>query len=117
MKTIFYILCLTIFFSCSKKESNQSIEQSNKQTVETDDIKNHKGSFALFLGIHNIEYFADRMVLKAKRAGYDFASKKSIGSEKWRVELGPFNSYEEVEKAERLIKELAPDTVSKILKK
>jgi len=116
MKILFCTL-LSLFFSCSKTEVPQNIQKINNEEVSAQDIKNHRGSFVLFLGIHNIEYFADRMVLKAKRAGYDFASKKSIGTERWRVELGPFHSYSEAEKAESLIKGLAPDTVSKILKK
>ena len=116
MKTIVYLSLILIFFSCSKKENKETQNNSNTTTTSAD-IKNYKGEVVLFLGIHNIEYFADRMVLKSKLAGYDFAKKTSLGPEKWKVELGPFKSFQEAEKADKAIKQLAPDTVSRILKK
>lgn len=124
---------LLILISCSPSEksvsSNEKLVQNNSpsnmnnpESIEQKEKINNEGIYELFLGVHNIEYFADRMVLKSKRAGYDFAQKRAIGLREgkmhYQVVLGPFNSKEEAQIAEGKIKSLTPDlTISRIVKK
>lgn len=77
-----------------------------------------KGNFILNLGNHEIEYFADRMVVKAKKAGYE-AKKTSFvfeGKKFFKASIGPFNSLSEAKEAEGKIKSLVPDLPSSIIK-
>lgn len=100
--------------SVSSAQLNNSIPE-NSQSLEV------TGEFEIFLGIHNVEYFADRMVLKSKIAGYDFATKTYVGTENgrkiYKVVLGPFKTLSAAEEAEKQIKILTPDlTISRINK-
>lgn len=76
------------------------------------------GSYILNLGNHEIEYFADRMVVKAKKAGYE-AKKTSFvfeGKKFFKASVGPFNSLSHAQEAEGKIKQLVPDLSSSIIK-
>lgn len=115
----YFLVLLLLLSACSKKTVDQLVETINK---ETSNIQNEeslgKGPFELFLGIHQIEYFADRMVLKSKLSGYDFAKKTTFqkdGVTHYQVILGPFKSQSEAMAAEKEIKSRAPDlNISKI---
>lgn len=115
----YFLTILLILSACSKKSVEQ-LEIKNKDGLIETSISNHhgKGPFELFLGIHQIEYFADRMVLKSRLSGYDFAKKTTFekdGVTNYQVILGPFNSQSEAEAADKAIKSRAPDLdISKV---
>jgi cell division septation protein DedD len=113
-----YLLILLLLVSaCAKKPADQ-VAAENQKALAAPVAGQEQGPFELFLGIHQIEYFADRMVLKAKLAGYDFAKKTTYekdGITLHQVILGPFKTKAEAEKAEQAIKARAPDLdISKV---
>lgn len=123
------LLIFILLSACSKNEKkieSESItnETTDKQLVhqivsEKKEMKIRHDKYEIFLGIHNIEYFADRMVLKSKLSGYDFAKKTSFtnkdGSISYQVILGPFDNQKDAEVAEAAIKARTQDlTISKV---
>lgn len=122
-----YLLLSILMIACSKSpdqvqsQIKSPIPDVNQQTNLNSDTsrfsedENKQGSFQINLGIHEIEYFADRLIIKAKRAGYDFATKKSFtqdGRKLHKIVLGPFASYAEAKSADDKIKGIAPDIES-----
>lgn len=65
--------------------------------------------YEVFLGIHDVHWFAYRMQIKAKRAGYPFAKLTEVRPNVYKVTLGPFKTQEEAEKAESKIKAIVRD--------
>ena len=77
-----------------------------------------KGNFILNLGNHEIEYFADRMLVKAKKVGYE-AKKTSFvfeGKKFFKASVGPFGSFSQAKEAEEKIKAIVPDLPATIIK-
>lgn len=129
MKLIFSILSLFLIGACARSPEptslgekipvNPKVVSQNAVPVPADEVLDANQEYELFLGVHNIEYFADRMVLKSKRAGYNFAHKKTLhekGQILYQVTLGPFKSKAEAQIAEQKIKALTtPElTISRV---
>jgi phosphotransferase system IIB component len=115
----YFLLFFLLLPSCCKKEIPLPVDNNPTTKVNQSSDKNlGRGPFEVFLGIHQIEYFADRMVLKSRLSGYDFAKKtvfEKDGDIHYQVILGPFKTSAEAFKAESAIKSRAPDLdISKV---
>ena len=107
------------FTNNSITDSKLVFENKFNNEVSQEIKENKVGQFELNLGFHEIEYFADRLVLKAKRVGYDFGVKQTFVQNNrkfYKATLGPFNSYEEAETARLKIKAIVPDSIAEIIK-
>ncbi len=90
-----------------------------KEQVLPSITKYPNGTYEVVLGVHQIEYFANRLMLKAKKVGYTNSSKKTfIQNNKTyhKVTLGPFESYQDAKKADLAIKSIVPDLNSTDIK-
>lgn len=115
----YLVILFLLLGACSKHSGDKAKELADKPSAQAvTESKSEVGPFELFLGIHSIEYFADRMVLKSRLSGYDFAKKTTFekdGVILHQVVLGPFKTKAEAEKAEQEIKSRAPDLdISKV---
>ena len=92
MKKLFLILCLLLPVSAQGNE------------------------YEVFLGTHDVQWFAYRMQIKAKRAGYPYAVKKEIRPNIYEVTLGPFKTEAEAQLAESKIKAIVKDLKARVQK-
>lgn len=101
---------MTIFLpkAMASQVENQEVIDSKEVRLDNDQ------KFILTFGPFDVEYFADRMLIKAKRVGLDHLYSKrefksKSGRQLYRADIGPFSSKEEAIKGWKKLKAIVRD--------
>lgn len=87
----------------------------NQEKVEQKEVRlDQDQQFILTFGPFDVEYFADRMLIKAKRVGLEHLYSKrefksKTGRQLYRADIGPFASKEEAIKGWKKLKAIVRD--------
>lgn len=101
------LIVLLILTSCGHKEKSAEPKAPVIPRVQVSDAEPKKETHNLLIGTYTTEYFADRLLLKAKNAQISPIFKKEHQA-KYQVFLGPFNSKEEALATFKQMKQVVP---------